>query len=68
MRETDKVVLLIEKVARDVHTVIFLDDDCEPLDGDETQMFADFFRLELDWHNGNITYPEYEEMRNLMMN
>jgi hypothetical protein len=30
----------------------------EPLDGDETEMLADAFQVELDFLNGNITEEE----------
>lgn len=30
----------------------------EPLDGDEVEYFAEFFKVELDYANGNITKKE----------
>ena len=30
----------------------------DALDGDQTQELAEYFRIELDWNNGNITADE----------
>jgi len=65
MRETDEVVVFIESAAINIREAL---DHEEPLDGDETQILSDLFKIELDWHNGNITHREHEELRRLMMN
>ena len=31
----------------------------DPLDGDETEKLAGYFKNELDWQNGNITAKEW---------
>ena len=33
----------------------------EPLDGDETEWIAKLFNVELDYHNGNLTWDEFED-------
>lgn len=33
----------------------------DPLDGDQTEMLARYFHIELDFQNGNITSEEYNE-------
>ena len=30
----------------------------EPLDGDETELLTELFRVRLDWWQGNLTEPE----------
>lgn len=33
----------------------------DPLDGDQTEVLAEMFNIELDFQNGNITKEEYED-------
>jgi len=33
----------------------------DPLDGDQTEVLAEMFSIELDFQNGNITSKEYNE-------
>lgn len=35
----------------------------EPFDGDEVEMIAEIFRIELDFNTGNITKLEYDIQR-----
>ncbi|MCK5612142.1 hypothetical protein KAR91_60280 [Candidatus Pacearchaeota archaeon] len=60
MRETDVIAQMIEKAAREIHTVLY-NDDLAPLDGDEVQEIATLFNLHLDRFNGNLTDAEYDE-------
>ena len=54
MKDNDLIRKKIKFLARNLGT------ETDPLDADETQDYADVFKNELDYQNGNITLEEYQ--------
>lgn len=48
-----------KKIHKAINSLSFLWQD-EALNGDETTILSDFFRLELDFANGNLDNKEYD--------